>query len=151
MTDIDEVDSGSSGSLPQTSSIRGSLINTPKDFPEINPSGKNELNDTLSSNVSAFENVHLWQGLMMREGDEGLDISVSSVCATPRNMNALGLDPDMSQSFAENGLSRMSSLNSSKIFSPMKEGSKPQWGKGSDIGVEGASQMTPRLNAKNLL
>jgi len=47
------------------------------------------------SHVSQFENGHYWKGIMMRDGDNGLDISVSSVCATPRNMHAVGLEADM--------------------------------------------------------
>ncbi len=97
MTDIDEIDSGgSSVGVNNTDSIRASIINTPKDFPSINPSGKNDLEESMS-NMSQFDqNAHYLRALMMREGDDAMDISVSSVCATPRNLHALGLDPDMS-------------------------------------------------------
>ena len=47
------------------------------------------------------------------------------------------------------GLSRSSSMNSSRFCSPMK--ANQDWGRGSEIGLEGASQMTPRLNANNLI
>lgn len=76
-------------------SVRGSLsiFNSPNNFPNINASGSGRINESqlsiLShSNLNMLDNLNNMrkiQDFLLYDGDRNLDVSVSSVCSTPRN------------------------------------------------------------------
>lgn len=83
MTDIEEIEKNED---ENNRSVRGSIFNSPKDF-LINPSRINDSQISMLShhNLAKFDSQKRFQDCLRFDTDRNLDISMSSVCSTPRH------------------------------------------------------------------
>ncbi|CDW83633.1 UNKNOWN [Stylonychia lemnae] len=162
MTDMEERDKNDQNGGNSNRSVRGSLFNSPKDFPIIIPSNKiNESQVSILShnNLAMFDNMKQFQDLLRYDTDRNLDISMSSVCSTPRNQflpqDLIDMNDSRYEGLSSNGgMGRMSRI---KNGYEIQQSPHRIMARNSDSfaegrinnQIDGLNNMTPRMYAQN--